>query len=453
MTERLAEFALGLDAGKTTPQRRNLLRKAILDTVVSAIAGTATVNARQSAAASAGLFGKGNAAVWGTDTSQSVAGAIFANCAAASALDVDDGHRGASGHAGAAIVPAALTYGSEIGVSGTDVLNAILAGYEVALRVGAARRRHDNMSFASGRWAGYGVAAALGRLAGLSRSQLAHAIAIAGTEAPMNLPQGDYATVSSVKGSSPWSSITAFGAMLRAREGATGPIDILDRPHAFDKNILSSNLGECFEFDQIYFKPYASCRYTHPAVDAILDIRENPTFDPTKIEHVEVRIFPEARKISNEISPKTLEGAQFSTPFVSALALLYGAPSLRPMTEKSLSNSAVLRLAASIDLVFADEFRGVFPGKTPATVKVSADGQEFSSTIIDPLGDPANSMDVDHLSRKAEDLLRRTFAASRIHAIVDEINDLDAGGVDDLASLLAAAPDQVNTPNPERLAI
>ncbi|WEX08966.1 MmgE/PrpD family protein [Chelativorans sp. AA-79] len=91
-------------------------------------------------------------------------GALFSNCAAASALDVDDGHRGAASHPGAAIIPAVLMEAERRPVSREDLLAAIIIGYEVAFRIGEARRLHEDISFASGIWICYGLPAVLGRL-------------------------------------------------------------------------------------------------------------------------------------------------------------------------------------------------------------------------------------------------------------------------------------------------
>lgn len=69
-------------------------------------------------------------------------GALLSNCAAASALDIDDGHRGAAGHPGAAIIPAVLMEAGRIGANGARALAAIIVGYQVGLAVGSARRLH-----------------------------------------------------------------------------------------------------------------------------------------------------------------------------------------------------------------------------------------------------------------------------------------------------------------------
>src|SRR5207253_8774173 len=122
---------------------------------------------------------------------------------------------------------------------GPRMLAAVVLGYEIALRIAAARRPDPLIGFASGRWCGYGVAAALGWLHGLNRDELAHALAIVGAESPQSLPQGASRNMGTVKGSSPWSTLTALAAVERARSGATGPVDILDLEFAYDPARIS----------------------------------------------------------------------------------------------------------------------------------------------------------------------------------------------------------------------
>jgi hypothetical protein len=100
--------------------------------------------------------------------------------------DLDDGHRMARGHPGAAIIPAALAAAQEAGSTTEQLLQAIAVGYEVGVAVGAARRFYAN----TGMWSGYGVVAALGFLRHTPREQLAHAFAIAGISAPNQLHAG-----------------------------------------------------------------------------------------------------------------------------------------------------------------------------------------------------------------------------------------------------------------------
>ena len=124
-------------------------------------------------------------------------GSIWCDSAAAAALDLDDGHRLARGHPGAAVVPAAFAAAKEVDASTQDLLKAIVIGYQVGVSVGAARRFYAN----TGMWSGYGVVAALGCLRGTPEGVLAHAFAISGISAPNQFHAGERPAYPAMEGS------------------------------------------------------------------------------------------------------------------------------------------------------------------------------------------------------------------------------------------------------------
>jgi 2-methylcitrate dehydratase PrpD len=434
-TQELAAFIASVRVGNLPERVLDRAALSALDTIAAALGGVPTDNARGMRQAALELFGPGSVRAWFSDMQSRTPAALLANCAAASALDVDDGHRGAAGHAGAAIVPAVLTV--DPASDGHRLLTAIALGYDVALRIASSQQPGTVKSFASGRWCGTGVAAALGWLQGLDAGQLAHALAIAGAEAPQNLPQGA-CRMSSVKGSSPWATLTALGAVARARAGATGSIDLLDRAEVYDRAAMLAGLGTHWHIEDTYLKPYACCRYIHPALDAVLALVPERV-PPVAIEALTVEIFPEAAKITNDRAPATLEAAQFSIPFCTALAALRGAGALRPLTAESLHDADVVALSRRIDLRFSDEFAGQFPRLTAARVRVRRAGRDMSRLVVHPLGDVQNPMQRHDVDAKLRDLGQGTIAPHRVQAIVAGIDRLRSGNAEQLLAELAEA--------------
>ncbi|MBZ9772276.1 MmgE/PrpD family protein [Mesorhizobium sp. CO1-1-8] len=406
--------------------------RAVLDTLASLVAGVSTENARLSSRSALACFGAGSEPVWFTGARLHPLGALFANCAAASSLDIDDGHCRAAGHPGAAIVPAALAEAGRLGRCGSDALTAIAIGYDVALRIAAARRFTDTMSFASGQWTGFGVAAAVSWLRRLSEDRIAHAMAIAAAEAPQNLPQGD-CQASSVKGSSPWSTVAAMVATERAEHGMTGSLDMLDRKHVYNVEAILEELGSRWLIAETYLKPYAACRYTHPVIDAVLQLVDSQVEDEP-IEGISIDIFPEARKLPNETAPTSLEGAQFSIPFAAALAALKGAEAFRPLRPQSLSDQAVIALADKVDIRYPEDLAGYFPNSTPARVRMVWGGRELTASVPRPLGDANNPMSQSAVEDKLHDLARGILSADQCGALIASIIMLKQGK---LAPLLA----------------
>ena len=405
-SHRLSSFVAKLKRGDIPSRVRQRAALNLLDTIASAAGGAVSKNARDMHQAARAYFGDGPAPVWFTQARVHPAAALLANCAAASALDIDDGHRGASGHPGAAIVPAVLQEIMLRTQQDHDILGALSIGYDIACRIAAARLPALVKTYSAGRWVGYGVAAAIGWMRGLDATTLAHAMTIAGAESPENLPAGSYRRMSSVKGSSPWSTLTAAVSVERAAAGADGPDDSLDRTDVYDVARITQNLGETWEIEQTYLKPYASCRYAHAATDAVLSLVPEGSTSGKDIDRLLVEVFPKAFTITNERAPTTLEGAQFSIPFCVALAALRGANAFRPMHVDSLQDPEVLALAHRVEMVTGDEFHTSFPATAPSRVRLTRNGKQTQATVVHPLGDVANPMCWDQVEQKFRDLAR-----------------------------------------------
>lgn len=436
-TQILAQFA-SITTVEQIPERVwSAAERSVLDTIASLIGGIPTDNARITREAALAAFGPGDHTPWFTQTpSMNRLGALLSNCAAASALDIDDGHRGAAGHPGAAIVPAVLFDAQNRPVGGRQILAAIIIGYDVALRIAAARRMHNDISFASGIWTGYGIAAALARLRGLTQNQMANAIAIAGQEAPQNLPQGA-CMASSVKGSSPWSTVTASVAVERAAKGATGSLDLLDRDGIYRTGAITAELGSRWLIAETYHKPYASCRYTHPVIDAIIALSADEPERSAPVDALHVDIFPEATKLPNETAPHTLESAQFSIPFAAALAAILGEAAFRPLMPSCLRNEKVLELSARVSVNFSREFEGAFPLETPARVAIKKDGIIRQKHIAIPLGDWQNPLSNDQIESKLFDLGQGVLLPDRLETIVPAVRNLRCNETKPLFDVLA----------------
>ncbi|MEM5299732.1 MmgE/PrpD family protein [Burkholderia sp. JPY481] len=404
----LGEFVAGLTSADICESALRRAAHSILDTLASAAGGFPTKNASEMREAAFAAFGRGVDNVWFANTTVHRAAALLSNCAAASALDIDDGHRRASGHPGAAIVPAVIAACSASGQSATahKLLGACVIGYDIACRIAAARPRGSVKTYSSGRWVGYGVAAALGWLESLSPVQIANAIAIAGAESPENLPAGSYRRMSSVKGSSPWSVVTALVAVARAKAGADGPLDCLDRPDVFSSAAIIENLGGRWEVEHIYLKPYASCRYAHAATDAMLALANDIPIAVANAEEIIVDVFPEALSITNEVAPPTREGAQFSISFNVAVAASRGAAALRPLERSLLDDEEVLSVAKKVKLRVAAEFERAFPELTPSRVGVKVHGVLYTREVRLPVGDVENPMTWVQTEDKFWDLVR-----------------------------------------------
>lgn len=378
---------------------------ALIDLIGCAAAGFDSAAALAMRQTVVQLYAEGPAAIWFESTYRRAAGAAMANSTAASALDLDDGHRRAGGHPGAAVVPAVLAVGPAAGASGWDLIAAIAVGYEVAVRVGAARdfARLDTLS--TGRWCAYGTVAAAGLLSRDEPATLAQAFAVAGVLSP-GLSAAGYSTVmgNQAKEGIPWAVMTGLTALELARRGFTGPLDILDHPDYFDAAAITAGLGTGSALQSVYFKPYACCRWIHSALDAIINLVKDHHLAPDDIYTVDVFTFERTLRLNNYADPATLEGAQYSLPFCLAVAIVGGAEALMPFSPDWLQRPDIVALARRINLHIDPELDERFPRETGARVCLQTAGGVLEQTVRHPLGDPANPMDKIHLTAKFKKL-------------------------------------------------
>jgi 2-methylcitrate dehydratase PrpD len=425
-TERLAEFVLGFDVQDLGPGVVEAAKDTLVDLLASAAAGWAAPAAQAARRTVGRIFGPGPSTIWWAQPGRQPAGAALANSTAASALDLDDGHRSAGGHPGAAIWPAVMAAGQMAGAGGGDAIAAAAAGYEVAVRIGAARdfSRLDTLS--TGRWSAYGAAAAAGRLQAVAPAVLAQALAIAGVLSP-GLSAAGYSAVmgNHVKEGIPWSVLTGLTALELAAAGMSGPLDILDHPDYFDARAITAGLGDGWALNGVYFKPYACCRWIHAALDGLLDLMAEAGVTADRIRGITVHTFARALRLNNYPDPPTIEAAQYSVPFCLALGAAAGAQALLPIQPAGLTDAAVVDLARRVRLQVDPDMEARFPAEAGARVVMETGTGRLERTVRFPLGDPANPMARSRLVDKFRRLTRGMIAAGDQERLLEIVATLE----------------------------
>ncbi|WP_025322843.1 MmgE/PrpD family protein [Deferrisoma camini] len=437
--ERLAEFAVGASAEDLPPTATEAAGRCLIDTLGAAAAGRPTPAAKALAGFSTRAFAPGPCTVWYEGAALTPEAAAVANSAAASALDLDDGHRAAGGHPGAAVLPAALAAAELVGAPGRGVLEAVVVGYEVGVRVAAGRNPATLDTYSTGRWAAYAAAAAAGRLYGFSPDLLAHALAVAGVLSP-GLSAAGYSRLmgNSTKEGIPWAVFTGLAALDLVRRGWTGPLDILDHPDYYDADRIANGLGGApFAVEGVYFKPYGCCRWIHAALDALTALLSEHRISPEEIEEIRVDTFGRAVSLSNEPAPSTLEGAQYSIPFCLALAAVHGPQALLPLAAERLRDPPVLELAHRVRLSVDPELDSLFPQQTPARVVLSTRGRRLNRRVDTPKGDAGNPLSRAALEAKFRSLaLWGGVSQERADRILTAAGELSFHRVTSLMELL-----------------
>lgn len=411
-----------------TDELREAACRATLDLVAAAAAGIGAPGPIAVRQAVPVTMAAGALPIWFTGQSSGLTGTIWANAAAAAALDLDDGHRIARGHPGAAIIPAVFAAAHEAGANTDELLQAIVIGYEVGVAVGAARQFYAN----TGMWSGYGVVAALGFLRRTSAEHLAQAFAIAGISAPNQLHAGAGPAFRAQEGSDvkegiPWSSLTAAQSVLLAEAGHSGPLGLLDNHEHFTLDGLVDGLGRQRYITRNYMKFHACCRHVHAPVEALLGLIADNRIDPHRIEAVEVATYSGAMRLANRPHPQGFTDIQFSIPYCLGLAAIDGPDALLPLTAAAVDRPEIVAFANTVSLRLEPELDVCFPAQTLARVTILAEGRNFVSPITAPRGEATDPPSWDVLERKLEQACRFVATAEQSRHLLAALRRLREG--------------------------
>ena len=441
-TRVLAEYVHGLRADALPPHARDGALRCLLDLLTAAVAGYSTPAAHGMRRAACALYGQGRAPVWFSTHCLNSAGAALSNSAAASALDLDDGNRPARGHPGAAVIPVALAVAAEVGASADDVLTAIVAGYEVGVRVATARNEAKaTVSCQSGRWTGYAAVAAAASLRGTPPAQLSQAFAMAGVMAPNQEANGSSGysrlTGNDVKEGIAWSAAGGIAALHMAEAGLTGPEDILDHESHFSSRHLLEGLGVRPLICDTYFKPYSCCRYNHAAIDAFVAVVAQQGLAAQDIVAVDVHTFGWALKLGNKTEPQNLVDVQYSIPYCIGVAAVMGAEALLPVDNDALNRADVAAFAHQVKLHEDVAMSARFPGETLARVVVTTRRGRFESPVTTPRGEASNPMSMQDLQKKFRAATRKIIGKEQQQSLLLAVEKLAAGELEPLLKRLA----------------
>ena len=260
---------------------RDAAARAVLDTIGVVLAGASEPAAR--AVQRVVMDSQGPCTILGLAASAGAGDAALANGTAAHALDYDDMCFVSLAHPSAPLVAAALAAAETAGASGRSLLDAYVVGFEIEARLGRAMNpRHYQRGWHCTSTIGtIGAAAAAARLLGLDAKAAGHALAIAASEAS-GLKENFGTMVKPLH-----AGLAARNGVLAAQlaaAGMTASAAAIDGPQGFLAAMdsaqpaldeIAADLGSRWEIldTGITVKLYPSCAGTHPALDALLDLK------------------------------------------------------------------------------------------------------------------------------------------------------------------------------------
>jgi 2-methylcitrate dehydratase PrpD len=443
LSHQLADFIGQLKYDVLPVTTVHMAKLAFLDWLGSAAAGGLQAPAQKVQAVVKQQGGSPQATLLATGEKISCLNAALANGVASHIMELDDVHRAAIIHAGAAVIPAALAVAEMVRASGRQLLEAIVVGYEVAIRVGeAVIPSHYYFWHTTGTCGTFGAAAATGKLWGLNREQLVWALGNAGTQAA---GLWEFLTDGAMSKHLHPGKAAQNGllAALLAREGFTGALRILEGKRGFcratapqfDLSKITAGLGKPpYKVEENSFKIHASCRHTHPAVDVTLELAACHGIKSADIATITVRTYRTALDITGSYHPATVYAAKFSLPFCVALALQTGRCGLEDFTSEKLSDPVILDLMSRVNLVVDEGLDTLHPARWPAVVEIKTHGgQVYQGRTDFPRGDPENPVSEGELVTKFRSLAAPAWGESRVRELTSAVLELEK--VEDVAVL------------------
>jgi 2-methylcitrate dehydratase PrpD len=447
--QRLAAFTV--DARTSVPDEvMASVRQRVLDVLGLQLAAAALETSRAAVRFVEDQGGIGAAHAVGLEGPAPAPWAAFVGGVLAHSLDYDDTHLPSILHPSASVIPAAMAAAEHAGATGAQTCRAVAAGLEVVIRLGMAgydRKAHNSTFFEHGQHAtsicgAVGSAAAAAALLGHGTAQVADAMGIAvsmaGGVIEANRTGG---TVKRLHCG--WAAHAGVSAALLAEAGFTGPPTVLEGRFGFfeaflhgryEPSELVEGLGERWAVPGIFFKPYPANHFTHTAIDAAIELRDQG-LRPEDVEKAELGVAsPTVRTIGEPLAgkqaPESGYAAQFSGPYVVASALLGGSGlglGLDDFTDALARDPARRSLMSRINVAADERCDEIYPQQFPAVLRVRTKrGQHLEARVDVNRGGPDRPLSDEELATKFRDNACRWIdgvVAERVERLVHALDD------------------------------
>ena len=374
----------------------------------------------------------GPAGVLVNGTTSSAYFAALVNGASSHLVEQDDLHNSSVLHPATVVFPAVLAGAQDLGKTGRELILAAVAGYEAGIRIGEFLGRSHYRTFHTTATVGtLAAAVGVGKLMDFNQEQFTNLLGSAGTQAAGLWEFLRDAADSKQLHTAKAAADGLLAAYLTA-EGLSGARNILEGEQGMaagmssDANpaCLSDGLGRRWALTETSFKFHASCRHTHPAADALLDLMQREHLRAEDIARVTTRVHQGAIDVLGRVLvPKSVHQAKFSMGTVLGLIAVYGKAGLPEFQQHALTDPRISEFRDKVHMVLDDEVDSAYPQRWLGRVEVTTvQGRTVHGRIDEPKGDPGNTLTRDEL----EDKFRRLLAFSGAR------NDEQASGLVEL---------------------
>ena len=351
---------------------------------------------------------------------------------AAHTEELDDIFRDGIYHPGAPTISAALAIAPSLKLSGMDFLRAVVVGYEISTRIGAAMgRAHYKHWHNTGTIGVFGACAAVSEVLKLNEKQFAHALATVTTFAA-GLQQAFRMDSMSKPLHAGRAAEAGVTAALAAREGVTGSLDVVegfgramgDDP---DWGAAFATLGRDWHITRMTFKNHACCGHTFAAIDGALALKARMKIAAEDIARVHVGTYRAGVEVAHYENPRTPAEGRFSLKYVVATALTHGSVRLAAFESSRLQNPQTRSVMSKISAAIDPELDAAFPRQRAARVSIETKSGKREE-LLQPTrkGDPDLPLSDREVEEKYTELAAPVIGAEKAKDLLQRLWRLES---------------------------
>ena len=414
ITHQMAQFALGLRYEDVPAQAVREAKRFLLDSIGCALAAVPLEDMQAAQRYVVALGGRPEATVIGSGHRTNAANAALMNALLVRALDYNDIYWMQDPSHPSDVIPAALAAGEATHRSGRETIAGILIAYELEMRwclaatpgVREVGWHHATLT----QFVSPFVAA---RMLGLTEDQT---VAAAGISGSSHFTLGGVVAghLTNMKNTAdPLATEAGVRAALLAREGYTGPVEVLEGKEGlyqvlhnvkWSTEALLNGLGTKFLITECSYKPFPTEALTHQPITAVLNICRAHSIAAEDVAEVHLWTTTRGADILSDPSkykPTTKETADHSLPYCIAAAIADGNVLPSSFEEGKLRDPRIWALLPKIKVVADPEIDRLFPGVKRAIVRITTTGGAVYEEQVDHAkGSPENPMSDEEIAAK-----------------------------------------------------
>jgi 2-methylcitrate dehydratase len=471
VVEKLAAWVLAARAHDLSQAAIGQAKLLLLDTIGCGFAALNEQSARALLAVVETSGGAPQCTVIGRARRTSAPNAVLANGALVRILDFNDYVNARGGDLGghpSNNIPVALAAGELSGASGREVIAAVVLGYEIFGRCKELMERDSAWDGVT--VSGLAAPAMAGRLMGLDRGHLAHAIALSAARAATSTAVrfGDISAAKSIANA--LVAQNGVQAALLAERGITGPLDLFENPRGmrevFCKGDAAAALTAPLPAESYIMaanvKAFPCLATGQSVVAAGIEMHRRLRGAVERLAGLKLVIpdTPGLRRQKDDpgrIKPASREAADHSFNFLAAVALIDGEFGLAQFDGERWNDPKVCALMARLEIVNDSAWNRRASDSYPCSLEVrTEDGREEVVEVPYPPGFSRGQLEAETVIKKFNTLTARHLSERMRDRITEAVMALDASAscaelMAALATDSAAMPERSRSPSASQL--